>query len=218
MFVFLEGATGAGKSTVTARLQQMGYSVHHENFIQLCQNNPDLPAHSLLLQTKWMADLIAALQRHVAAYQRQPESIKHGVVFFDRSPLTPAIYAVRDASLDAQCKSYLLQLSLQMFSCFRSTLLLCSADPYAVSLRRSHRLMQVVIAICIHHPSFISRRQKATPPASDMRWARQMRSCRMTLRTRKRVGVAIGPQSDSCCSISVLFLFYSVLFVLRNIA
>jgi predicted ATPase len=143
MFVFLEGATGAGKSTVTTRLQQMGYSVHHENFIQLCQCNPDLPPHSLLMQTKWMAELIAALQRHVAMYQRDPASIKHGVVFLDRSPLTPAIYAARDASLDAQCKSYLLQLSLQLFASFRSTLLLCSADAYAVSLRRSHRLMQV---------------------------------------------------------------------------
>ncbi len=86
-FVFLEGATGAGKSTVTSRLQQMGYSVHHENFIDLCQRNPEFPAHSLVMQTKWVAELVAALQRHSLAFERDPACIKHGVVFFDRSAL-----------------------------------------------------------------------------------------------------------------------------------
>ena len=87
MFVFLEGATGAGKSTVTSRLQQMGYSVHHENFVQLCAGNPDIPPHSLVMQTKWISQLIASLQQHAAAYQRDARSIKHGVVFLDRPPL-----------------------------------------------------------------------------------------------------------------------------------
>ena len=87
MFVFLEGATGAGKSTVTTRLQQMGYSVHHENFVQLCAGNPDIPPHSLVMQTKWISQLIASLQQHAAAYQRDARSIKHGVVFLDRPPL-----------------------------------------------------------------------------------------------------------------------------------
>ena len=58
-FVFLEGATGAGKSTVTSRLQQMGYSVHHENFIELCARNPQFPPQSLVMQTKWTAELVA---------------------------------------------------------------------------------------------------------------------------------------------------------------
>ena len=105
MFVFLEGATGAGKSTVTSRLQQMGYRVHHENFIDLCMRNPEFPAHSLVMQTKWIAELVAGLQRHASAYETDPTSVKHGVVFFDRSPLTPAIYAARDPSLDDACKS-----------------------------------------------------------------------------------------------------------------
>ena len=58
-FVFLEGATCVGKSKVTSRLQQMGYSVHHENFIELCARNPQFPPQSLVMQTKWTAELVA---------------------------------------------------------------------------------------------------------------------------------------------------------------
>ncbi len=170
---------------MTARLQQMGYSVHHENFIELCMRNPEFPAHSLVMQTKWIADLIAGLQRHAAAYERDASCIKHGVVFFDRSPLTPAIYASRDPNLDAHCKTYLLHLSLQIFSAFRSTLLLCAADPYAVALRRSHRLMQV-------HPGHVTSRTPlrlnlALPVARD---TRSMQSAGPVASIRQMLGEA----------------------------
>ena len=157
--------------------------------------NPEFPANSLVMQTKWIAELISgaiydahitttlpfierdatsALQRHAAAYERDASCVKHGVVFFDRSPLTPAIYASRDPNLDAHCKTYLLHLSLQIFSTFRNTLLLCAADPYAVALRRSHRLMQVHlghVTSCARTPLHLSL---ALPEARDTCWAQSV--------------------------------------------
>eukprot|EP00960_Hanusia_phi_P027655 746941-Hanusia_phi.AAC.1 len=46
--VFLEGATGVGKSTLTSKLQKMGYEVYFEGFVDLCKENPRLPPTSCM--------------------------------------------------------------------------------------------------------------------------------------------------------------------------
>jgi hypothetical protein len=34
--VFLEGGAGVGKSTITKRLESMGFTVYHENYVNMC--------------------------------------------------------------------------------------------------------------------------------------------------------------------------------------
>ena len=58
LLVFLEGATGVGKSTLTGKLQKMGYFVHFEGFVDLCETNPDYPPTSALLTLKWTHKLL----------------------------------------------------------------------------------------------------------------------------------------------------------------
>ena len=137
-YVFLEGSAGvgkgliadssaaadrcsAGKTTLTTKLQKMGYTVHFEGFIDLCKANPQYPPTSTLMTLKWSQGLLAAMedsrllhaQAAPAAFRlacvragrartraranrsrpAQQGRIKDGVMFFDRSLLTPAIYA-----------------------------------------------------------------------------------------------------------------------------
>ena len=123
------GATGVGKSTLTYKLQKMGYYVHFEGFVEMyvrqpacaacvarasaqgdrgrgarlagggiyfpgpgrCAENPSYPPTSALLTLKWTHRLLGAIEGAREAHARG--ELKGGIAFFDRSFLTPAMYA-----------------------------------------------------------------------------------------------------------------------------
>ena len=56
------GHRRAGKSTLTAKLQKMGYSVHFEAFVELCQEFPQYPPTSAIMTLKWSQRLLKAME------------------------------------------------------------------------------------------------------------------------------------------------------------
>jgi hypothetical protein len=112
-YVFLEGSAGvgkkvfiasgtefplAGKTTLTSKLQRMGYTVHFEGFVDLCKTYPPT---STLMTLKWSQFLITAMEDgrrwHEKVAPRPPlltaarasthmqGEIKDGVMFVNRS-------------------------------------------------------------------------------------------------------------------------------------
>ena len=127
-YVFLEGTAGvgkkvfiasgtelplAGKTTLTSKLQKMGYTVHFEGFVELCKTYPQYPPTSTLMTLKWSQFLITAMEdgrrRHEKVAPRPPlltaardsprihphAGRNQGRRHVLRPLLTPAVYARR---------------------------------------------------------------------------------------------------------------------------
>ena len=132
-FVFLEGGTGVGKSTLTYKLEKLGYRVVYEGFVDLCRQNPAYPPTSALLTLKWSSALLLHMER--AADEHRAGKIKGGVVFFDRSFLTPAVYARGLPVAD-----FMQQIMEEVRGAYAVVTVLCEAEAYATQVRVQGRL------------------------------------------------------------------------------
>ena len=84
-FVFLEGGAGTGKSSICNVLASNGHRVHFESFVELCDLHPQYRPGHFVMSFKWANDMIARMEEFSRTSQR--------LVFFDRSLLTPYIFA-----------------------------------------------------------------------------------------------------------------------------
>lgn len=87
-FVFLEGAAGTGKSSICTELAARGHRVHFESFVELCDLHPQYQPGQLVMSFKWANDIICRMEEFSRTSQK--------LVFFDRSLLTPYVYARTD--------------------------------------------------------------------------------------------------------------------------
>eukprot|EP00277_Geminigera_cryophila_P023886 CAMPEP_0179472012 /NCGR_PEP_ID=MMETSP0799-20121207/52131_1 /TAXON_ID=46947 /ORGANISM="Geminigera cryophila, Strain CCMP2564" /LENGTH=324 /DNA_ID=CAMNT_0021279975 /DNA_START=99 /DNA_END=1073 /DNA_ORIENTATION=+ len=134
-FVFLEGATGVGKSTLTYKLEKMGYRVVYEGFVDLCRiyAAKGYSPTSALLTLKWSSKLLEHMEKAQDAHAKG--LIKDDLVFFDRSFLTPAIYARGLPVAD-----FMNQVMDEARASYPIVTVMCEADPYATKLRVGGRL------------------------------------------------------------------------------
>ena len=84
-FVFLEGAACTAKSSICNVLASRGHRVHFESFIELCDLHPQYRPGQLIMSFKWGNDIISRMEEF--------SRTSHELVFFDRSLLTPYVFA-----------------------------------------------------------------------------------------------------------------------------
>ena len=60
-----------------------------ENFVQLCNENPLLDPKGALMSIHWITSMTTRLQ----SLASDAGSVKDGLIFFDRSPITPHVCA-----------------------------------------------------------------------------------------------------------------------------
>jgi len=132
-FVFLEGGTGVGKSTLTWKLQKMGYNVYFEGFVDLCKQHPHIPPTSATMTLKWSSRLMSHLEE-VNRLHAQGK-IKGSVAFFDRSFLTPAVYARGLPVAD-----FMMQIMQEVRELYSTVTVLCEAEEYAMMKQIAGRM------------------------------------------------------------------------------
>ena len=133
LVVFLEGEAGVGKTTLCERLERLGYSVIHENFVRLCAESP-WPSTTVLASLEWMGKLTSRLKSETHS------EIKHrdNVLFVDRSLLTPGIYA--RGSLATELGAICRDMHQTVTQHLPSTSILCTLEPEVLHMRVAGRL------------------------------------------------------------------------------
>ncbi len=88
-FVFLEGNSAVGKSTICERLKKTGYTIVKERYVQLCNEHGKYNPAGSLMSMFWVTSLV----QHLESLKDHMSTIKDNIVFVDRSFLTPSIYS-----------------------------------------------------------------------------------------------------------------------------
>ncbi|KAF0852736.1 mitochondrial P-loop-containing NTPase superfamily member [Andalucia godoyi] len=142
-FVFLEGCAAVGKSTVCSRLSKMGFSTRLENFVSLCSKYPQYDPAGSCMSLKWTSGLLKSIEQYQEQFARDPSSIRHGLVFFDRSFLTPYVYR-RDASSNDR-NAHLLDMMKEVTKIIPSKIVYCHTELDIIKLRLSQRYMVAAV-------------------------------------------------------------------------
>ncbi len=129
-FVFLEGGAAVGKSSLCEELSRRGYRVHLESFVDLCERHPHFRPGELVMSFKWANEMVARMEEF-AASSREP-----GVYFFDRSLLTPYVFA---RSTSREKLAFYVSLMQEVRSVFPCRMVLLHADAAVVRQRLQER-------------------------------------------------------------------------------
>jgi len=136
-FVFIEGEAATGKSTICQLLKEQGYAVQFEGFVELCKENSRYSPQGSVVSIKWVSSMFTAMERFLHQHDEGQKEFKGGVVFFDRSFLTPYVYT--RGSLN---NLYVCDAMKEIKEVFPCTAVLCKTDMATIESRLLQRYQQ----------------------------------------------------------------------------
>ncbi len=130
-FVFLEGGPAVGKSAICSELSRRGFRVHFELFVDLCEKHPEFRPGGLVMSFLWGNEMIARMEE----FNR---SRSDGLFFFDRSLLTPFVFA----RANREHLAFYVDLMQEVRSVFPCSVVLLNAEADTVKSRLMRRYEQ----------------------------------------------------------------------------